>query len=95
MLICSNREGRRWFARSPIVPSALWPTKQPGSGSLAARLLHGETSRGGTETVDADDWIDHRDSHRYCLVEESLMVSSEDVLTILWWKDESQILDLE
>lgn len=95
MLVCSDTDGRKWFSRSPIVPRTLMPRQVPGKGSLAAALLSGTTRPSGPEEVDADEWIDHPDAHRYCLREDSVRVTEGLVLTLLWWRDERQILDLE
>lgn len=93
MLICSDETGRRmWFARSPIVHRALWPRDQPGSWTAARRLLNSGLA-GDPEDVDADEWIEHPNSSRYVLREHSIRMG-ERVLTLLWWKDESQITDL-
>ena len=60
------------------------------------RLLSGALSQGtGPETVDADDWINLADAHRYCLSEDSIVSRHGSVLTLLWWKDESQIIALD
>lgn len=94
MLICSDAAGRRlWFAKSSIVPRALWPKAQPGSWTAARRLLDGGTVDEPSD-VDADEWIDHADSAQYVLREHSVRVGKR-LLTLLWWKDESQITDLQ
>ena len=93
MIICNAVDGRRWFFRSCTVP--LWPVARPGSSTHAAKLLAGATSRPvGPLSVDADEWVDHPGASKYAVVEDSL-VSGGLVLTLLWWKDESQILDLD
>ena len=45
--------------------------------------------------VDSDVWFTHEDAHKYVVREDSLKITSDLVLSILWWKDESQILALE
>ena len=45
--------------------------------------------------MDADDWIDHADASAYALVEDSIGPREGLVLTLLWWKDESQITALD
>lgn len=95
MVVCNDTDGRKWFSRSPIVPRTLMPRPMPGKGSLAAALLSGAMRSSGPEDVDADEWISHPDAHRYCLHEDSVRVTEGLVLTLLWWRDERQILDLE
>jgi Zn-dependent peptidase ImmA (M78 family) len=93
MLICTERAGRKWFVRSPLIPETLWPLKAPGAGAIAARILAGTaTSSRKPEVVDADDWIDHPDAKQYEILEDSRQVSDGLVMTMLWWKDEAQIL---
>src|SRR5262249_16785826 len=55
MIICSEPSGRKWFARSPLVPAELWPTTKPGTGSIATKLLAGDSQAGAPEEVDADE----------------------------------------
>jgi hypothetical protein len=93
MLICSDETGRRlWFAKSSIVPKNLWPRQEFGRSTAALRLLKGEVL-GEPVDVDADEWIEHPDSARYVLREHSIQMG-ERVLSLLWWKDESQLTDL-
>lgn len=94
LLVCNERSGRKWFTRSPLIPQVLWPVSQPGSGSAASKMLTGRLTESAPEDVDADDWIEHVDSARYMLVEHS-MAMGDGVLSLLWWKDERQILDLD
>jgi hypothetical protein len=93
MLICTERAGRKWFVRSPLIPETLWPLRAPGPGAIATSILAGTaTSSRAPEVVDADDWIDHPDAKRYEILEDSRQVSDGLVMTMLWWKNEAQIL---
>ena len=95
MIICYGPGKRRWFIRGEDVPHFLWPVGMPEHGTVAHSLLQGQMvkSREPAE-VYADSWITHRDSHKYKIVEDSLRVSGDLILTLLWWKDERQLLDL-
>jgi uncharacterized protein DUF955 len=93
MLICTERTGRKWFVRSPLIPDTLWPLRAPSAGAVAARLLAGAaTSSRAPEVVDADDWIDHPDAKHYEIVEDSRLVSDGLVMSVLWWKNEARLL---
>lgn len=94
MVLCSGHKGRLWFVRGPDVPKVLFPLKAPGKGSVAYDLLQGKTDAGGAE-VDADNWIDHPDAGHYEIHEDSMRITKDLVLTLLWWKDEAQIVDLD
>jgi hypothetical protein len=95
MIVCNESAGRKWFFRSPLLPTSLWLRDKPGAGSVAAKLLGGKGVATGPETVDADDWIEHPDASEYCVVEDSISFWNGAVLTLLWWKDEAQILALD
>jgi hypothetical protein len=95
MLICSDGNRRRWFLRGPDVPEALWPYDQVRPRTVAYELLHGMGRAEGPVDVCADGWFGHRDAGRYAVREDSKLVSDEFVLTLLWWKDERQLLELD
>jgi hypothetical protein len=93
MIVCTETTGRRWFFRSKIIPESMWPLPKPGPGALATKLLAGMLTRPeGPETVDADEWIDRADASKYALVEDSIRMGYGVVLTLLWWKNEAQLV---
>lgn len=92
MVICSNAAGRKWFVRSRELEEVnLWPRRDLSQDSLAFGLLRGTKSATGPEDVDADTWIDHRDAGEYVIKEDSVKITPDLVLTLLWWKDEAQL----
>lgn len=95
MIICNQLGRRRWFLRGPAVSDKLWPYSEPGRDTVAYDLLRTPAEPPGPVEVRADGWIDHSDSYRYHLCEDSVRVPPNLVLTLIWWKDESQILDLD
>lgn len=95
MVICSNATGRKWFVRSRDLEEVnLWPRRDLSQDSLAFGLLRGTKSTTGPEDVDADAWIDQCDAGEYVVKEDSVKIAPDLVLTLLWWKDESQLQDL-
>jgi hypothetical protein len=92
MIVLVGPNGVRWRKRGPDVPSQIWLRDRPTSDSVAFDLLRGGSAPGPTE-VSAGAWI--ADADRYSLWEDSRRVTDEDVLTILWWKDEAQLLENE
>ena len=95
MVVCSNTAGRKWFVRSPELEEVnLWPRRGLSKDSLAFGLLRGMKSANAPEDVDADAWIDHRDAGDYIVKEDSVKITPDLVLTLLWWKNESQLRDL-
>lgn len=94
MIVCSEPGRRRWFIRGSDVPDVLWPRDVPGAYTSAYDLLHGSTKLVGPMDVQADGWINHPQARRYTLCEDSIRIGDAFVLSLLWWKDERQLLDL-
>lgn len=95
MLVCNNAQKREWFIASSEVSGRLWPRARPGDGSLAFSLLTGSDKRSGPLDVRCDHWINHPQAHRYWLREDSLRLTEGSVLSLLWWEDEKQLIDLD
>jgi len=95
MVLCYGSKGRKWFYRVRDLPESLWPVRQLDEESQAFGLLRGEISKDRPTTQSADTWIDHADASDYSVIEHSRKVANETVVTLLWWKDERQIRDLE
>ena len=87
MLVCWGSSGaRRWFVRSETVPEAIWPLRQ--------LLCPKETLiQVDTQEVDADKWIDRDDACDYTL-NESVFYNGYDYLSLLWWQDEEQLMEM-
>jgi hypothetical protein len=90
MLVCHSAEGRRWFVGSRRINGHFWPHRQLSEHSDAYAILRGEEKSGRSQTVDADDWIDHRSADQYELREHSVR-TGDVVLTLLWWKDSTMV----
>lgn len=91
MVVCSARSGdRKWFFRSADV--LLWPHDRLGRDTVAIDVASGAKSPGPTE-VAAATWINHPDAGRYSLIEDSMALGPDLVLSLLWWRDESQLID--
>lgn len=96
IVLCHQLDGSRWkwFSSGADVPKALWPRDLPGRNTLAHELLKGTSSENrGPVDVAADGWFDHREAVRYVVREDSERFG-DMILTLLWWKDESQLVDL-
>jgi hypothetical protein len=90
MLVCHGLEGRRWFVGSRRVDGHFWPHRQLSEHSDAYAILRGEDGSGRSQTVDTDDWIDHRSANQYEIREHSVR-AGDGVLTLLWWRDSSMV----
>jgi len=95
MLVCNGPEKREWFVASPEVSGRLWPFVRPEEGSLAFSLLNNAAEDKGPTDVRCDHWINHPRAERYWIKEDSLRLKEGTVLSLLWWEDERQLLDLD
>jgi Zn-dependent peptidase ImmA (M78 family) len=93
MLVYLENGKRKWFIRGNDVPDSLWPLEAPKPATTAVDLLRGKSEEHAIP-IQADGWIDHPRSRWYEVVEHSIRISSIGILSLLWWKDERQLLDL-
>lgn len=95
MILCSDGKGRKWFTRSAILPDTLWPHEVLGRTTTAFELHRNPSAiPPGPVVLDASHWINHPKARHYVVTEDSIRVNSGLVLTLLWWEDEQQLLDL-
>jgi hypothetical protein len=95
MLVCNGPQKKEWFVASPEVKGRLWPVARPNQGSLAASLLNNVNEQKGSTDVRCDHWINHPRAEHYWIREDSLRLNEGTVLSLLWWEDEKQLLDLD
>lgn len=87
MIVCWDKTGnRRWFHRNSIVPDSIWPHTRIMQPREAFAFSNGLE-------VDADKWINSEGSENYSIV-ESIFSNGHDILSLIWWKDESQLNQL-
>ena len=93
MLICSDAQRVRWFRRGDEVPSTLWP-QSAGRMTFANELLRGPSRRTKTSgQVRSDQWFSSGRPHS--VHEDSRRISSQLVLTLLWWNDEDPLIEIQ
>lgn len=95
MIVCHSKQGRQWFVRGPDVPTVIWPLDKPGIHSVAHDLLRGDDVPGGPVIIQADNWISHNSSRHHRIQEDAFRLRGGEVLSLLWWKDESQLSEIE
>jgi hypothetical protein len=93
MLVCSAKGWRRWFHRGPRVPEDLWPCDQPGQESVAFKLHAGAQAADRPADVGAENWVTHPRSRLYMVREHSVRIMDGIVLSLIWWKDQEQLVD--
>jgi hypothetical protein len=95
VIVCNEPGRRRWVFRGSDVPDVLRLRDNPGAYTCAYNLLRGSSLAEGPTDVQADGWIMHPSARRYAVREDSIPISHNLVLSLLWWKNESQLLDLD
>lgn len=95
MVVCSKAGHRRWFTRGSDVSEKIWPCDSIERGSVAFDILNGHLGDEGPVDVYANVWINLPDADQYEIREHSMKITPDLILSLLWWKDESQLLDLE
>lgn len=95
MLICNGAEGRLWFVASSTVEGRLWPVDKPGQWTHAAALLSGNSRPQGPQDVRADQWIKNFRADQYWVKEDSVQWSGHTTLSLIWWENERQLIDLD
>jgi hypothetical protein len=86
---------RKWFIRGPEIPEFIWPVTSLHEKTKAYQLIKGGPIGASPEEVYADYWITHTNSKDYHICEDSIRVGTDAILTLLWWKNEQQLLDLD
>lgn len=95
MVVCSTRSGVRWKFRDRDVPDVIQLHDIPGGYTNADELLRGGEPHKNPVEVQASDWFTHPRSKYYNIQEDSLRLNADNVLSLIWWKNEQQLLDLE
>lgn len=96
MLVYYENGNRKWFIPSSSdLPKRLWPSNQPNEGTATAGLLSGEINQEVVSDARADKWFDIQNADHYYVRESCFCSGPESVVTLLWWEDEAQIIDLQ
>ena len=92
LLVCHDTRGRKWFARSPVVPERWFPSKELSAESSAFAVQFGEKKedRQGRK-VRASAWFDLRDADRFDVREETSRSGDDETLTLLWLDDKRML----
>ncbi len=81
--------------RAPGMPDQLWPSGKPEKNTLALQLLNADAERELCGEVPARAWFDHPSAGRHYIQEHSFRPRIGWVLSLLWWKDERTLIELE
>lgn len=90
VVICHNKERRRWFHRAPMIPGWWFPRDGLDPGSFAFDMLFGNASESSyPQKVGADAWFEFRGMDRFEVQEQSFRLPGDEVLTLLTLPDEA------
>jgi Zn-dependent peptidase ImmA (M78 family) len=95
VLVCNGPQKREWFVSNGEVKGKIWLEDRPGKGSIAETLLRGERTDSSPRDVRSDAWFNDRNASNHWVHEDSLLTSDGSVLSLLWWKDESQLIEID
>ncbi|HCA57822.1 MAG TPA: hypothetical protein DEP46_07570 [Blastocatellia bacterium] len=95
MVVYSNASGVKWKFRDRDISDEIQLRDKPGAYTNAAELLSGRNPASGPTEIQASDWFTHPRSKYYSVVEDSVRIFEETVLSLLWWKNEQQLIDLD
>lgn len=94
MVVCHEHGRLKWAMPGPDLPRSLQPVRELDSDSQAYDLWKvGSASDTRPQLTSAETWIDCESAEDYELVEHSILVADGVTVTLLWWKDESQVRD--
>lgn len=94
MLVCHNRQGRRWFRRGRDVPARWFPRDNLDADSFAFDVLFGESRKSRLAVVGADAWFDRSDAECFEIWEQSIRITPEEIITLLVFRDERMLEDV-
>ena len=94
ILVCHGPKGRKWFTRSPDVPTRWFPRDELHPDSFAFDLLFGgKPEELRSRLIGADAWFDRPEAERYELHEHSIRIFDDEILTILLVSNEAMLED--
>ena len=84
VMVCHDKQRRRWFRRAPMVPGWWFPKDDLDPESFAFEMLFGgEAESSYPRKIGADAWFEFRNVERYEIQEQSFLLPNEEVLTLL------------
>jgi hypothetical protein len=95
ILIYFEQTERKWFvSKRREVPAFLQPAEHPSQQTVTARMLRDPELTQFSGEVRADHWFSAYYSERYYIRESCLRIGKDALLTLLWWEDEQQLIDI-
>lgn len=94
MLVCTTNAGIKWKFRDRDIPDNIQLRDTPSDYTNASELLSGRSPETNPTDIQSSDWFTHPRSRHYSIMEDSVRIFDDTVLSLLWWKNEQQLLDL-
>ena len=95
MVVYYEEGKRKWLISTEGVPKRLFPADRPNESSVIGMLLSRGTSQSAPDDIRADKWFNVYGAERYYVRESAFRVADDSAVTLIWWEDEKQIIDLE
>jgi len=96
VLVCHSPQGRKWFARSPDVPDRWFPRDNLDPDSFAFGVLFGGAQDDRIpRKVGADAWFDRWEAERFEVLEQTVRVAADEILTFILIIDGDMLDDYE
>jgi Zn-dependent peptidase ImmA (M78 family) len=96
MLVCyDNQLNRKWYSKTHDVPYELMPVKTLHHETQTFDVLFNKISSPKPVKVNSSLWIQHMTSYKYSIIEQSIKTTDDLIIVMLWWKDESQLIELK
>ena len=84
LLVCHNQQGRRWFKSSSDIPRRWFPRDRLEIESSAFDILFGnEINDRKPQRVPAQAWFDRRGAEEFEVLEQSMRLNGQEVLSVL------------
>lgn len=95
ILVYFEQTERKWFVpKRREVPAFLQPAEDPSQQTVTAQMLQHPGLTQLSAEVRADHWFSAYHSERYYIRESCLRVGKDAILTLIWWEDEQQLIDI-
>ncbi|MFO1126617.1 MAG: ImmA/IrrE family metallo-endopeptidase [Methylocystis sp.] len=96
LLICHEPGRRKWFVRSPSVPTHWFPRDNLDPDGFAFDILHGgKPDDPFPRRIGAPAWFDQWDASRYDVFEQSIRTAEDEILTIVLIRDDRMLEEKE
>jgi len=84
LLVCHGPEGRKWFTRSPSVPTKWFPQEALDADSYAFGVqFGGKPDDPMPRKIGADAWFDRPEASRFEVQEQTFRVSDNETLSLV------------